>query len=150
MSRAKNTPNDFWKYVDKISSTRGCWEWIGSKTTQGYGLFSIDYKNIQSHRFSMLLAGYNIEGWHILHSCDNPSCVNPAHLSLGTHTDNMRDMSTKGRHNKINRKNRKLEDSEVKTIRTLNYTHEKLASMFNVSERTIGRIKRCEFYKEVV
>jgi len=71
-----------------------CWEWIGCRTPQGYGQFMQQY----SHRIAYELYNEtNIGPYHVLHTCDNPSCVNPEHLFLGTHADNMLDMKTKGR-----------------------------------------------------
>lgn len=79
-----------------------CWEWRGTKT-RGYGTFHsiIDGKRrtLKAHRVSAVLhSGEAIpDGMEVLHSCDNPSCVNPDHLSFGTKYDNMRDAASKGR-----------------------------------------------------
>lgn len=76
----------------------GCWEWIKSKDGYGYGLIRINKKTILAHRFSAkYLANQNIDNLHVCHHCDNPSCVNPNHLFVGTHKDNMDDMNRKGR-----------------------------------------------------
>ena len=75
-----------------------CWEWTGSRHPQGYGMFSVNGRNIYAHRFSaMLHFGMFDRRSRVMHSCDNPGCVNPAHLSLGTQRDNMLDCSAKGR-----------------------------------------------------
>jgi len=81
-----------------------CWEWIGGKDGQGYGRIrpgvTSDWKleKVGAHQVSLwLYKGLRDSNMCVLHSCDNPSCVNPNHLSLGTHADNMRDMSAKGR-----------------------------------------------------
>jgi len=71
-----------------------CWEWVGTKTKQGYGQFL----GQRTHRIAYELYNEtNIGPYQVLHTCDNPSCVNPEHLFLGTHTDNMADMKSKGR-----------------------------------------------------
>ena len=87
----------------RISEPDACWEWIGSKYTVGYGQFSIpvDGRNrtmVGAHRFAWALAfGKTPKGMFVCHHCDNPPCVRPDHLFLGTHTENIRDMLRKGR-----------------------------------------------------
>jgi len=95
----------FWSYVDKNLSTSGCWLWTGSTrgTIYQYGMLWAGSRHIGAHRFSYELHvgpipdGGDTRGMCICHSCDNSLCVNPAHLFLGTHTDNMRDKVQKGR-----------------------------------------------------
>jgi len=96
---SKNDPPEvrFWAKVVKSSSPDGCWHWIGGKTG-GYGIITIQYKSIGAHRFSYELHNGSIpNGLFVCHHCDTPSCVNPAHLFLGTPKDNMDDMVQKGR-----------------------------------------------------
>ena len=77
----------FWAKVDKSGN---CWNWTAAKDIDGYGKYSIAKKGSwRAHRFSLLVSGVEIpEGKIVLHHCDNPSCVNPAHLSVGTVQDN--------------------------------------------------------------
>jgi hypothetical protein len=83
----------FWNLVD-TGDNNSCWNWLGSKTKEGYGNFS----GTKAHRVSYKWKyGAIPNGLDILHKCDNPSCVNPSHLVTGTHQDNMRDMVNKGR-----------------------------------------------------
>lgn len=75
-----------------------CWEWIASRNQGGYGLFWYKYHHVGAHRIVWLLAYGEIpSGLEVCHKCDNPSCVNPEHLFLGTRYDNVSDMYQKGR-----------------------------------------------------
>jgi hypothetical protein len=86
----------FWKQVKK---TKGCWNWTGYTGTHGYGMMSINSKWRLVHRFSYELhKGRVPDGLYVCHHCDNRRCVNPAHLFVGSHQDNMDDMCAKGRH----------------------------------------------------
>lgn len=89
-------PDRFWPKVDKSGD---CWNWTANRNVRGYGMFSIRSGYMRTaHRVSYELCNGPIaEGLFVCHSCDNPSCVNPAHLWLGTHMDNMMDREAKGR-----------------------------------------------------
>lgn len=96
LSRGKINAAMFFKKAKKLKS--GCWQWKGSSNKDGYGTTRYMGKSIMAHRLSFLLHGGEIpDGMCVLHSCDNPPCVNPDHLFLGTHQDNMDDMARKGR-----------------------------------------------------
>lgn len=86
----------FWTFVEKADD--GCWIWRGNTTVYGYGQFSIGGSCKRAHRFAYDLAvGPIPDGLMVLHSCDVRTCVNPAHLSIGSHLDNMQDMRERGR-----------------------------------------------------
>ncbi len=74
----------------------GCHLWIGVKSRNGYGWIRYQGKRTRAHRVSMILQGYDVSGKHVLHRCNNRACVNPDHLYLGDHNDNMRDMALSG------------------------------------------------------
>src|SRR3990167_544842 len=89
----------FWSKVDK-HAPNNCWVWMGFKKPTGYGLFGVGWK--RTHRLAWEFTNGKIPaGIHVLHKCDNPSCVNPSHLYLGTHQDNMRDRNKKGRQARV-------------------------------------------------
>lgn len=82
--------------VTKVGN--GCWVWNGSKTLKGYGRTNFQGRKSHAHRVSYkIFHGPIPEGLVIMHSCDNPPCCNPAHLSAGTHRDNVHDAIAKGR-----------------------------------------------------
>lgn len=86
-----------------VPSAAGCWEWLGS-TQKGYARLEWKGKNEAGSRVAFMLQyGPIPEGKHVLHDCDNPLCINPDHLRLGTHADNMRDISKHGRHWQANK-----------------------------------------------
>jgi hypothetical protein len=86
----------FWHRVQKGS---GCWEWTGKPHSEGYGRAQVAPDITEfAHRVSWVIANGPIpEGLCVLHTCDNPPCVRPSHLFLGTRGDNARDMAAKGR-----------------------------------------------------
>lgn len=88
----------FWSSVDK-DGENGCWLWTRGRNEHGYGVLDRKSGSGLAHRYSWELANGPIPtGLQVLHRCDNPPCVNPEHLFLGTRLDNMADMTAKGRH----------------------------------------------------
>lgn len=89
----------FWAKVD-IRGEAQCWLWAASRTQLGYGHFWLNMKNQKAHRVAWTLTNGSIPpGLRVLHHCDVRACVNPAHLWLGTQSDNMKDAAVKGRLN---------------------------------------------------
>jgi hypothetical protein len=97
---------------------KGCWLWPGE--SEQYSTVTINGKYYGAHRLSWLAYRGRIGKMHVLHSCDVPKCVNPEHLFLGTHADNMADMVAKDRHPRETEHHLgKLTDDQVRKIRAL-------------------------------
>lgn len=137
----------FWSYVDRRSAD-DCWEWQGSKIGIGYGQYRVLYKMYKSHRFSWEIHNGAIpDGKIICHKCDNPACVNPAHLFLGTHQDNTDDMWRKRRGNPPSGADHwasTLSDDEVAAMKVIldmtSLPHTEIAEMFGVSKGYVSKI----------
>lgn len=153
----------FWKYVDKngpLAESLGtkCWNWTGGKNWQGYGNYSLNKTSIGTHRFSWILhfGQPNEDKPHVLHRCDNPPCVNPDHLFVGTNADNIRDRNSKGRMRWVRGEEHpksKLKNSDIPKIKALResggYGVREIALMFNVSHSLISCITRGKKRKDV-
>lgn len=132
--------------LGKVLISDGCWEWVGWKSGDGYGTLVVDGVRTSAHRRMWALVNGPIPGdLFILHSCDNPACVNPEHLSLGTQSDNMRDAARKGRiPTPINPKaHAKLDAGAVERIRAAHArgsTTEELGRLYGVHRTTISDI----------
>ena len=89
------------RFWERVRKSEGCWVWFGYCTRYGYGMFqarAVSHHPLYAHRVSWLLAfGAIPKGLHVLHRCDNPACVRPDHLFLGTQRDNNDDRDRKGR-----------------------------------------------------
>ena len=86
------------RFWEKVEKREGCWEWQAALHVKGYGRFYFRGRVVLAHRASWVLAHGDVPGGlHVLHHCDNPRCVRPSHLWLGTNADNMRDRNEKGR-----------------------------------------------------
>lgn len=143
----------FWAKVD-VGAADQCWLWkAGLNRPGGYG-------RIGSHRCGQKLAhrmafelthGAIPKGMSVMHSCDTPRCCNPAHLSLGTHADNMRDMKRKGRQRTLptNPKIRRFTDEAVRDIRSRRETQEQLAQRYGAPRSTIASVQQRLCYKEI-
>lgn len=156
IEREQMAPNWEARYWEKVGTADldECWEWAAAQNTDGYGKLRVKGHNQYAHRLAWELEhGRPVpEGRCICHRCDNPACVNPAHLFLGTQADNLRDMAEKGRARGRVAKgsdigNSKLTDDDVREIRKLaavGHSQRQLAARFGVGRTQIGRIVRRE------
>lgn len=150
------------RFWDKIKRSDNCWLWTASVNTQGYGQMwqrrtGQPKRKHAVHRLSYQLAyGPIPEGLSVLHRCDTPRCVNPAHLFLGTQADNMTDMHKKARHcfgetHPLHR----LTESDVRDIRKRYVRYSKhcniytLAEEFNVTFSLVAMIVRREIWQHI-
>ena len=138
---------NFWKKVDKKDNS-SCWIWIGAHCNHGYGQMRINNKMKMAHRISWIIHFGNIpEGLEVCHKCDNPECVNPSHLFLGTHQDNMDDRKSKGRNKSLQGEMNgasKLKNSQILSIRkkysTGEYSLRDLGREYHVGFEAIRRV----------
>jgi predicted XRE-type DNA-binding protein len=123
----------------------GCWNWTGSIFDNGYGRITIDGKNALAHRVSYThFFGSIPTGLQVCHKCDNKRCINPDHLYVGTHNDNMRDVANSDVQKGENNGQAILTQSqvlEIKThIRERKIVYRKIAEMYGVSRQAIKDI----------
>lgn len=132
----------FHRHIDK---TGDCWLWLKAKDKNGYGFFKLARKMIKAHRFMwQLLHGPIDRSLQVCHHCDNPPCVNPDHLFVGTCQDNRDDQTRKGR-NLTGTRNpaAKLTDDDVREIRFLydsGWTQQTIADAYGVAQAHISQI----------
>ena len=132
----------------------GCVEWLGLKDRDGYGYLSIQGANKRAHRLSFeLFKGYIPENTQICHTCDNPSCVNPEHLFLGTNKDNCADKVLKGRQARGSKSGMAiLHENDVVAIKkrlALGESCTRIGRSFGVSSWVVSRIKHGKNWKHV-
>lgn len=121
-----------------------CWEWHGAKAGQGYGQLRIKGHNISAHRIAYFLAHGKIpERMFILHSCDNPPCCNPAHLSASTQAQNLTEAWARGRRaRKLNVPSNKLSSEIIQDIITPHLLIKHLCEKYNLTRKQIARIRK--------
>ena len=145
-----NIENRFWEKVP-FKPDDGCWEWVGSKHPFGYGQLSSESgkRPFYAHRLSYEMAHGKIpSGYVVRHKCDNPSCVRPDHLTVGTQSENISDMYSRWRDSHpgiFGEKNgsSKLSDREIAEIRADSTTKPTLlAKKYGVTYATIWSIKK--------
>lgn len=148
----RQTPDNFWSRVDKSGD---CWIWTGAKNRRGYGVTSVDHRQVRAHRLAWEYTHGSIPGrQYVCHTCDNPPCCNPAHLFLGTHEDNMRDRSMKKRVPTGERGGlAKLTWEQVRQIRRIHSEPHRpkiteTAARFNVSPGAIAHVLKGLTWKE--
>jgi hypothetical protein len=149
----------FWNFVTKKSDD-DCWEWGGQILSNGYGRISLGSKSEGSegaHRVSWKLANKQEipDGMFVMHKCDNPCCVNPKHLTIGTPKENTLDMIAKGRKRVVSPKgegNGKslLDEEKVRIIKASNLSHVALAKQLGVSSGCIRSVRIGRTWSHVI
>lgn len=135
MPKARPLEERFWENVEK---TQTCWLWKGNKHPRGYGKIWDKDKCLMTHRLSLVIHGKQLSPWCVvMHTCDNPSCVNPDHLQIGSHRDNQIDKVIKGRQAKGSSQGHSiLTDIEVKAMRQLMKDGWRVSDIAAVLKRT--------------
>ena len=150
MTLDRETKRRFWEKVDVPADEFGCWEWTASRNKDGYGHFGLNGKIQTAHRVAWQFANGPIpkgEGAHgtcVLHKCDNPACVRPDHLFLGSNADNVRDRDEKGRRvppKGETHSSAKLTIADIYAIRSDPRLQREIAAEYGVSKAHVGRIK---------
>jgi len=140
-------------FFSKVHFVEGsCWNWKGTRHSFGYGVLGADKES--AHRFSYKLFNGNIpKNMCVCHTCDNPQCVNPEHLFLGTHADNVRDKVRKKRHpigeDSVSAKLNQEDVFKIHNERAKGSTQQELSDKFGVCRQQIQRILSGERWKHV-
>jgi hypothetical protein len=137
-----------------VDDKSGCWLWQRCLNNKGYGTTSINGKRIYAHRkFWELKHGPIPDGQWVLHKCDNPACVNPAHLFLGNRRDNVDDMLQKGRSARGERSGKaRLTEAEVREIwrrRMAGERAQEIAYEFGISRQNVSDIFSARSWKHL-
>jgi HNH endonuclease len=142
------------RFLGKVEVSENCWLWKASTFPNGYGQYKSDGKNWKAHRFAYTtLVGPIPEELSVLHRCDVRTCVNPAHLWVGTHQDNMDDAAAKGRKGGEANPNSKLTETDIREIRDLCrsglFSGPEIGKQYGVTGTMVGYIKRGNHWKGV-
>ena len=136
----------FWGKVDRRGPD-DCWNWQRGCFSTGYGGFSLNGVNVGAHVVAYELANGPIDPKLcrrteavVMHSCDNKTCCNPAHLSLGTQLENNQEIEQRNRVQAY--RGRKLKPEQVKAIRNDPRKHKEIAVWYGLHRETVSRIKR--------
>jgi len=134
---------DVQRFEHCFEQTDSCWNWVGALDRYGYGRFQIGQKRIKAHRYSYEQHyGTFDKELHVLHRCDNPRCVNPDHLFLGSNMDNVADRTTKKRNGDTSRRLTAEEKSQILVALQDGQSTKSLAEEFAVHISTIKRLKQ--------
>jgi len=136
---------DSQRFWNKVYVTANCWLWIGARHEFGYGWFELNGKAQTAHTIAFAECyGPIPTGMNVCHECDNPPCVRPNHLFLGTQQDNLSDMREKNRHQKGETNGHaKLTEQDIETIRQMysQGTFQRvIAAQYGVHQVTISKI----------
>lgn len=124
----------------------GCWVFRGSRNKDGYGVMTVRGKRTLTHRLAYeTWVGPIPDGLIVRHKCDNPPCINPEHLEVGTHRENSEDMVRRGRLGAL----AKLSAGDVAEIRASTCTRQALSQRFGVSPSTIDKLINRETWRSI-
>jgi len=124
------------RFWEKVMKGEYCWDWMGALDSSGYGIFRVFRELKKAHRIAWsFMNGAIPDGGQVLHHCDNPKCVRPDHLFLGTRSINMQDMVTKGRIET------KLNYNQVQQIREAKARQVDIAKKFAITQSHVSRLK---------
>lgn len=135
-----------------VEKSAGCWTWRGVVDREGYGVMRLKGRSrAKAHRFSYELAHGPIPaGAMVRHFCDNPSCVNPEHLLIGSAKDNKRDCMERGRHLRGERHHKaKLTADDVRAIRLSGERGAQIAARYGVTKENVYAIQKRKIWKDI-
>lgn len=142
------------RFWDKVAFGMDCWGWFGAVDKNGYGQTYAHGKQLKAHRVSYEMHYGKIpDGLMVLHKCDNPGCTRPCHLFVGSNSDNMKDMASKGRGGKSRGESHgmsKLTPSNVGDIRSMvasGISQREASRRFGVSYQNVWRIVHSETWQ---
>lgn len=141
----------FWHFVEKAGPDE-CWLWTGNRDKDGYGSLRTKTTQVRAHRVSFEIHNpdVSITGLMVRHKCNNPPCVNPAHLLHGTHLDNMADRMDAGHfYSNEEHPNTKYSNEVVAAVRAAEGTQREIAGQFGMSTTQAGNIRRAQQRPEV-
>lgn len=152
--KSKRTKEEWKQHIStnvSIDGSTGCWNWKKALGSGGYGVTWYNGKTVYAHRMSYFAFNGDFDpNFLILHTCDNPSCVNPKHLILGSDQDNSSDMVNKNRSAKGSKNGlAKLTEDMIPTIRESVLSSRALSNLLGVSKTVILDIKRNKIWKHV-
>jgi hypothetical protein len=141
-------------FTDKSGGPDACWPWMRSRTRDGYGTIRFAGEVWRTHQLAWIEKYGPIPAGHgVLHRCDNPRCINPAHLKTGTHKENMADMAAKGRATKVSGAAHyaaRLTPDQVRAIRVDARTVTEIAREYGTGRSIISAIRTGKKWKGVV
>lgn len=143
----------FWSKVD-FDGPGGCWDWVPSRPKQSYGSAWDPFgrRLHRAHRMALTLVGRSLSGGEVMHSCDRKCCVNPAHLKVGTHGQNMRDARDRGLLRGVAGEEHhlaRLTATDVQDIRESPASISSLSRRYGVDRATIRAVQRRQTWRHV-
>lgn len=155
------TPDVQARFWQKVNRSGACWEWTAACSGNGYGAFKIRGQQWGAHQVSYLLHhGPIVRGMVVMHTCDNPRCVNPDHLKLGTYSDNSQDRDRKFRRRRtsadhVGEANPKARITEAQAIEIIGMIRDgvprrEIASLYGVKRSLISDIRSGRTWRHIV